>query len=290
MEKNRRILAQLDAAIDKMDLEEINRGLKELSALGNDEILPEEPKLFAARIHQLNKERQTMKKSRKPLRIALIVALVSLLGITAYAAGVMNLFTFVSDDKMVTMRTTESMTEQEAQAFVAEDSATKAPPEAMETPDMSNYTFDNVEQAEREMDMKLILPGALPAMTLDSATGQTIQYGDSLETRTVWLTYSDAAGRMFGITTSRKIVAPGSSVTGYSTNEMDPGSAGTYQSKSGTQYTTLTESDDTGEKVAHMAVATVGEYEYVLVFLGFEQAEREAIIDSADLSAYGADA
>lgn len=288
MEKKKHIQKQLDAAIDRMDMEAIEQELQALSALEQDPIQPEDPALFAARICRIEKERTPMKNTKSTLRIALVVAVVALLSVGVYAANAMNLFSFMSEDRLVTVRSTESMTEQEAQALASEDSGEpeNLPPEARGTADITEYDFDSVEQAAAKMDMQLVLPDSMPDLPLESASGQSIAFGDSAETRTVWLSYVGDNGQMFGITTTREIVAPGSSVTGITSGDMDPGSGGSYRSKSGAEYITATESDESGELVAHIAVATAGEYEYVLVFVGFDQAEREAIIDSADLSVY----
>ena len=46
------------------------------------------------------------------------------------------------------------------------------------------------------------------------------------------------------------------------------------------------ESDSTGERTAQIATVLLGEYEYSLVFVGFEPQEWQKIVDSTDLSPY----
>jgi len=185
------------------------------------------------------------------------------------------------------MRTIESMTEDETKAFVETDQ-NAAPPDdtAIESPEVQELSFDTVQQAEKELAMPLPLPANLPDMVLDSANAQIAGFGEGLETRTCWLSYPDDQGRLFGATVVREIIQPGTPVTGYTTYDIDDGSLGSYKSKSGVEYTTLTESDDSGEMTAHIAYTMIGEYEYALVFVGFGEAERQEIIDSADLSVY----
>lgn len=228
-----------------------------------------------------------MKTLHKPYRLAIVAAVVAALGISVYAVSTMNLFSFVSGDKYVTMRTTESMTEDEAKVFVGDKQSESIPEDVpVMRAEQEEFTFETVEEAGQQLDMTLLLPAALPEMKLDSATGQIVHFGDNMENRYCWLIYSDAQERIFGLTVVREIVAEGVPVTGYTTHDMDDGSLGSYKSKSGAEYTTLTESNDTGDMTAHIATTAIGEYEYSLVFVGFNEAEQHAIIDSADLSIY----
>jgi len=286
MNKNE-ILKELDAAIDKADMAAIDRSLS-LSAVESQPIEAEDVKLFSARVKKLHKENQTMIKSIQALRVAVVAAAVLVLGVSVYASGILSRFSFAQDDKFIMMHTTEDMTEEEARDFVSTDTGAGIPDGAeMTQPAIQEYAFESVRQAEEQLDMALVLPTAMPDMALEGATGQSVQYGDGLESRTVWLNYADESGRLFGVTVVREVIAPGRDVTGYTINDMDPGSLGYYTSQSGVKYTLLTESDDTGERTAHIATVTVDDYEYSLVFCGFEENERQAIIDSADLSVYG---
>lgn len=279
-------LKKIDAAIDAMDESELNAGLEVLANLVPESISAEDAKLFAARIQKINKGKTIMRKPINSIRIAIVAAVVLAMGITAYATGVLNIFSFQQDDKFVTFRTTENMTEQDAKDFVGEDVGASVSPEAVMQANTEDFTFESVEQAAEKLEIAAPIPSAMPEMKLDSADGTITNFGDNLQMRTLWLNYSDDTGRMFGITIVREIMKPGSSVTGYTTTDIDDGSLSKYKSKSGIEYTTLTESDDTGEKIAHIATTVIGEYEYSLIFLGFDEAERQAIIDSADLSVY----
>lgn len=228
-----------------------------------------------------------MNRPRRTLRIAVVAAVIMAMGITVYAASALNWFSFLSGDKFVTMRTTESMTEDEAKAFVETDQDTALPDDAVtKRPEVQELSFDTVQQVEKELAMPLVLPASMPDMVLDSANAQICEFGEGLETRSCWLNYSDEQGRMFRLTVTREIIQLGTPVTGYTTHDIDDGSLGSYKSKSGVEYTTLTESDDSGKMTAHIAYTMIGAYEYALVFVGFKEAERQEIIDSADLSVY----
>lgn len=91
---------------------------------------------------------------------------------------------------------------------------------------------------------------------------------------------------MLGVTTKREVIPEGTPLTSYTLHEFDEGSEGSYRSKSGITFTTLAESDSTGERTAQIATVLLGEYEYSLVFVGFEPQEWQKIVDSTDLSPY----
>jgi hypothetical protein len=291
--KNRQeILKELEAAIDSADMRGIDAGLEGLASAEPETITPEDVNLFSARILKLSEEKQPMKHLGKTARVAVVAAAVLLMGVTVYAAVTMNLFSFQSGDRYVSIRTTDGMTEQEAQAF-AEENQAAPPPEEGEAvvlaDEVPEQTFNSVAEAEAGMDMVIPLPTAMPDLEFSSATGQTFAFGEGNEDRTVWLEYGSVeTGRAFALTVSREVIAEGEDITSYTEHDIDEGSLSSYTSKTGVKYDTLTESDETGERTAHIANAMVGEHDYAVVFFGFEEAERQEILDSIDLSAYGA--
>lgn len=288
LKDRKQILAELDAAIEEQNLDAIERGLEALSQAETHPIAPEDPMVFCAAIKKLDKEQRTMKK---PIyKIAIVAAAVALLSVGVYAASALNLFSFRQGDRFVTMRTTESMTEQEARELVEGDASAReentagVSQEAVGQADVEEFTFATPEQAAAKLDLKLPLPAAMPELPLSSATGSVMRFGENYEDRTVWLNYGDPADKAFGVTVIREILPEGEAVTSYTTHDMDEGSLGRYKSKSGTEYTILSESNEDGSLTAHIATTMMGEYEYSLVFVGFSQAERNAVIDSTDLS------
>lgn len=276
------VLKEIDAAIDDMDMVRIEAGLNELPAPEPDGI--ENPKAFAARIQKINKERTEMKKPFRFITIA-GVAVVLMAG-AAFAAGGFNGIIFPDGDKIVTARSTDAITEDETRGMLSEpESNTSAQPTESQDVNTQEFTFDTKEQAAEQLDIVIPFPSALPEMVLDSATGSIRTHGEDYRESSLWLTYKDDAGRMFGITESRHILKPGSTFSSTTTSDMDEGSFGKYVSKSGVEYSTFTESNDEGTMTAHIALASIGEYDYAILFVEFDEAERNAIIDSTDLSA-----
>ena len=286
MQEKNRILKELENAIDHGDIAKINNKLEVLTELQDKPIQAEDVMLFASRIKKINKEKKKVNKPKRVLHVAIIAAIVMAMGMTAFAAEQLNWFSFVSGDKFITVHTNENLTEQEIKEFINNDSEIPEDidPNLIIQPDTEEFSFTSVENACEKLDMQIPLPTAMPTMTLDEATGSKVSFDGNVENKSVWLNYSDKDGRMFGVTVNRQINAVEESILSYSTRDMDEGSVGKYISKSGDEYTTLTESDDTGERTAHIAMIMLGEYEYTLVFFGFTESERVAIIDSVDIS------
>ena len=228
-----------------------------------------------------------MKHSKKAIRLAFAAALAAALGVTVYAAVNLHLLSFSSGTRYVTMRTNQAMTEQEAQALVRDDLQERSDaPDGNSAVLAPQQSFQSVEEAEAAMNMTLILPSAMPEVKMDSIKGQSLYNEAGYQNNTVWIVCSGPGGRMLGVTTTREVVPEGAPLTSYTLLEFDEGREGSYRSKSGVTFTTLTESDGTGERTAQIATVLLGEYEYSLVFVGFEPQEWQKIVDSADLSPY----
>ena len=285
MNQKQKILRELDAAIDGMDLDGIDRNLTRLTALEPHKIEAEDAKLFAARIKKLDKERNYKMKNKKTMRIVLVAAaILTVTSIGVYASGVLDHFTFAEGDRIATVQTTTSMTEAEAQKLV-EDAKSDSSEKASQ-PESEDYTFESVEEAENKLDFKLAVPAKMPELALVEVSGESIKWGDGMESRTICTLYGDPDSKAVGITVEKRIVNPDSDYTSISISDMDENSMGEYKSKSGRVYAMHSESDDSGERTAHIAKTEIGNYEYALIFVGFEENEMHEIIDSADLSLY----
>ena len=287
MQEKNRILRELEQAIDRGDIDAVTAGVDRLTEQQSPPIQAEDAMLFAAGIRKINKESQAMNTKKQPkkfLTVAIVAALVLVMGATAFAATQRGWFSFVHGDRFITGRTNAGMSEQEAEEIIKNSELpADFDPSQIAQAEVEELTFATVEEARTQLAMAIPLPDAMPALTLADATGNRTIIGEAVERKTVWLNYSDEQGRILGITVSCETIADAEPVFSYTTHDMDDGSVGAYTTPAGDTYTTLTESDDTGEKTAHIATIMLGEYEYSLVFFGFEEAERAAIIDSTDL-------
>lgn len=282
MNKKQKLLKDIDRSIDSMDLNSVNNGLDALLHMENQTIEAEDYKEFAAKIINKNMEVKSNMKHKKIIQIAIVAAIVCTMGITAFASNVLNMFTFVKDGKLVNIVTDQEMTEAEAEKLASEIDFIPG----VNSVESEDLTFNTIEEAEAKMEINLIIPSGMPEMKLASAKGQTFNYPNA-KNDYIWLDYEDNNGRMFGITTTRETLFDSNiAVSKITSTDIDEGSLGSYVNKDGIEFTTLTESDDTGERTAHIATTKINNYEYSLVFFGFEEKERQAIIDSVDLSTY----
>ncbi len=90
-------------------------------------------------------------------------------------------------------------------------------------------------------------------------------------------------GKAVQITLDRSVPTQGE--TKIQTQDVDPGSTGSYQSARGFTFTTASESE--GGNTMRFAVCPRGYYTYTIGFFGFSEQEIRQALDTIDLSIYG---
>ena len=312
-EERRALRARLDEAVERQDLAEIERALDALSRPEPIQITAEDPVAFSRRILKLQEERdRTMNHTKRTGRMLLIAAAAAAaLSVGAYAAANWQRFSFIQDDRMVVVTGPETLTEQEAAklagqppeielqkpeavaleggalpeaggmeigredisfSFVEDPDAPAADGAQVEVVKREKTSYATPEEAAEATGLPVALPKLPEGLELESVSGERID-GFS---RTVWADY-DGAGRHLGVTVDWTRRSEDSTVVAY--HGIEPGSGGSYKTAKGYAFTTVREDG--------MDVATIfrGAYEYTLVFEGFSEAERRAVLDSVDLSA-----
>lgn len=271
MKKKSEIMNELDDAINAMDIRRIDQGLE---ALADIEPLPfqaENSKLFAARIKKMNEENLNMKISRKFIKAAVVAATIGVMGITAYAANALNVFSFIQDGKIVVVRTTENIdgnamgVQSNPEAPIREEDALPA----------AEYTFSTAADAEKELDIKIVLPSATAQMSLEHATGMAVN-ADGMDSRNVSLTYADQQGRNMYITAT-KLMSDSAVISEY---DLGDNTSDNYINEFGTDFILFNNADQT------TYFAAVGDYEYSIAFTGYSIKEQKEIVDTLDLSEY----
>lgn len=278
MKKKQDIMNELDQAIDAMDIDGIDRGLEVLTAIETHPIQAENVNLFAARIKKMNKENVKMMKPRKYIKVAVVAAAIMTTGLTVYAANALNVFSFVQDNKFVTVRTNESITDAEGNQIQVQINPDAPKHREYIVPEsQKEYSFDTVAQAENELDIKLTLPSVAAQMELESATGQITKY-DHSESRFAWLKYTDTQERKIEITNTK--IIDESDITSISEYEFGEDSLGTYKNKFNVEFTLFTDTDKT------IYIVAIGEYEYSISFTGYNENEQKEIVETLNLSEY----
>ena len=290
MKSKQQILSELDQAIEQMDMGEIDRQLEQLSSVETS-IEPEDVKLFSARILKQSEEKHNMKRTRIPAKIIAVAAIIIAMGLTIYAATTgLNVFTFHSDGLFGIIHTTEQEFDMPLRPFPPEylENAEFVPMDGVEIPPMTY--FEDVAQAQTALGMPIVLPSAMPQLEASNISGMIVtQPGGN--SHTAWLDFEDeSSGRLMGIVvTHNNITDPGQPFTVGTTTNMDDGSLGSFTTDCGVEFKTITETEQDGQqRTAFIAIASLGQgrYQYAIAFHGFEQAEREAIINSIDFSVY----
>ena len=288
MKNKQQILTELEAAIDRADMSEIDRGLDDLSSVETQTIEAEDARLFSARILKQSEEKHSMKRTRTPIKIIAIAAAIIAMGLTVYATTFgLNVFIFERDGTLAIFHTTEPEFEFRGERIPEEYLENAEFITEMEIPDM--MYFDSVAQAEAALEMPIALPAAMPQMEVNNISGMKLEHYGGAGSRTAWVDFGDDAGRLLGVVVARNIIAPGQPFTMGMITDMDDGSLGSFTNAAGVEFTTITETEDSGEqRVAFIAIASLsgGEFQYAIAFHGFDQAEREYILGSLDLSVY----
>lgn len=276
MDEKQEYMSQLDEAIDRMDLETVGALLDRMDALEPAAVSPEDPSLFAARIRKLQSERESMMKHKKT-KIILAACLAAALSVGVYASGVWTHFDLFSGGRMVTVTAHDaSMTKTEA-GELAEEGKPLSPEEAKAAGDnvlvLESKDYDTLEAAAASLNIPVVMPQNTAGLALESISGQDSQFG-----KTLWVIYG-TEGRRMGVTVILdQPASEDSTVISYS--DVEGETLAPYKSAKGITFTRI--KDEHGD----YAVARVGNYQYILIFEGFDEQELRSVIDSADLSVY----
>lgn len=275
MDERQKHASELDEAVDRMDLEAINMLLDCLDELEAEKIVPEEPALFAARIRELQKKRESIMKHKNSKIILIAACLAAALSVGVYASGAWTNFSFFSNGRAVSVTTGDSsMTEAQARELVRETEKEKVSPEdnrVVKSAPPEN--FASVEEAAQKLQMPIVVPKDTKNMALKEASGQVQEW-----CKTLWLTFGEEGHRLAVTIEETLPVDEDTTVVSYS--DIQGENRGTYKSAKGDTFTLIR--DEHGD----YALAKAGNFEYVLIFENFTEQDIHSVIDSVDLSAY----
>jgi hypothetical protein len=271
----------LDQAIDDMDITQIDLQLEKLSDIDPFPYQIEDSSLFAKKIIRQNKKgnaimKKTYKKWGTLTASLLLTAIVGVSG--AYAAGLLDQFTFFNKDKTIVVKSNQPLTSEEAKEL-ADDAAF-----AYDQPkDLENYAspveekaFTSVAEIKESFGIDIVFPDYIPSdFQLDPEIYTQTLSDNNFQ---IYTTFTSTQGetRRFGLSLLyNKLSEESTSITVTDVVYKDD-----YQTPAGTHYTLF---DDEGGVIAQ---TEIGDLEYVLVFLGFEKEEMYQVIDSTNLEAY----
>jgi hypothetical protein len=272
---------KLDEAIDNMDISEIEKQIDILSANNPFPYPIEDSKLFAKRIIKQNKEGyDTMKKNHKKFAaIAASLILTITIGVTAaYATGLFKEFNFFNKNTTVKIKTTQDMSDDEAQKMAQEasDSYNNPKDPQKETKQVDTQSFPSIEKVKEALGIDIVLPAYIPE---DFEMDKDIKVQSPFDKNfNIYTTYKSKENteRLLGITIiSENLPEDSTHITVTDAVYQD-----TYTTPTGTQYTLFNE--DKGV----IASIEIDNIQYALVFMGLSEDEMHKVIDSVDLSTY----
>ncbi len=261
----------IDRAIDEGDTEEIERLL---SKTPDTEDMPCD---FALSIISRCKENKTMKKFRIS-KIGVIAAAVVLCCVAVCGAVVVKHYSIEYGSKYIQVASNKDINEKELAEIAKNTAVDTKDIEGGRVMVTDTKTYSSIEEAENKMGIKAVLPALMPELELDNVEGCVLNDNR----KDMYIVYGSPDAKCFGITLGYEKLEQGeSSVT---TGDIDEGSLGSYTSAKGYKFDTLDESGN--GKTDHIYTTHVGDYEYSLVFLDFDEKEMEKIVDSVDLESY----
>lgn len=280
----KQINTTLDTAIDNMDLETIEKQLTQLEDLSSQ---VEDSRLFAKRIINQNKKgNDFMKKSYRKLgKIAVSIAGVLLIGGgTVYATGIYKTFTFFDKETTTFVKTTDQKAKDKELERLAKESSESYgnPHESSENVmEVQKKMFESVKEVKEQLNIDIAVPNYIPE-GLEQGKEiyvETTEHEAVGRTDRVYTTYRSVANedKRFGITVIKEEMKQ--EVTSIVT--MDAVYKDKYTNRYGDEYMLF---DEDGGIIAQ---TSVGNVEYLLVFMGVDEDEIYKTIDSVDLSVYG---
>lgn len=271
---------KLDRAIEAENMEEIKNII--------DNIPDCEPEIdvkeFTAKIkNKCTGEVNTMKRKVSVKAAAVVAAVVAVTGVSVGAATLLKQFSFEKDGNYITVTSNDDLSEAEAEKL-ADDMADGNP-----VPDDTNTAkaevYETVEDAEKAYNMDVIMPDKMPELELSEVTGIKTYAGENSSLATIWATYGNTDKKAFALTVTKNDFADSDTVTNIT--EFDAKGAGEkFVSENGYTFDKLSDADEASGKSAEIMKTNVGEYEYSMVFFGFDESEMEDIVNSLDLSDY----
>ena len=129
------------------------------------------------------------------------------------------------------------------------------------------------------------MPDKMPALKLSEVTGTKMYAGENSSVSTIWANYGDTNEKAFALTVTRNDFSDADDVTHISESDAY-GTGDKFVSEQGYTFERLSDTDEESGKTAEIMTANVGQYEYSMVFFGFDEGEMENIVNSVDLSDY----
>ncbi|WP_432406363.1 hypothetical protein [Wukongibacter sp. M2B1] len=272
------INSKIDDAIDKMDVEEVERQLAKLSEERPLSHVIEDSKVFAKRIIKQNRKgvnnmRRSMNKS-----VILVACLVLTIGATVvYGSDLFKKFMFYNQKTTVEIRTNQNISQGEAERLAKDAEDDYNSPSSQGTTEKAvERTFSSIEEVEEATGIKIILPSYIPE---DFQIEKDISVYNTLNNNyNIYINYrsKEKENRLLGVTIITQDLLEDSTVV----TVTDAVHKDEYKTPSGTNYSILKEDEGT------IATTDINNIKYAIIFMGVNEEEMNRVINSVDLSSY----
>lgn len=277
---NIEIRKSIDRAIE-------NGNIKEIQSIINN--IPDcEPEMPVNDFIKSIKEKCVIKedynmKSKFSMKVLIAVAAVAVIGcVSVGAATIFKSFTFNENGKFVSVTTNNDISEEEAAKLAKEAANDNVVPSDENT--VEPESFKTIEDAEKAYDMKIALPDVKPDLSLESVEGSIRYIFEDSSTATIWATYGNIDEKAYGLTVTKKDYNDEDITDILSTDAEVTGDK--FVSDKGYEFDILNEIDEASDRSAKIFMTYVGNYEYCIYFVNFDDTEIEDVVNSIDLGEY----
>lgn len=277
---NTEIRKSIDRAIEEGNIREIQ------SIMNN---IPDcEPEMpvgdFITKVKEkcVIKEDNNMKR-KFSMKALITVAAIAVIGcVSVGAATFFKTFTFNENGKFVSVTANSDISEEEAARLAKEAVNDNVMPNDENT--VKPESYNTIKDAEEAYNMKIAIPAVKPDLSLESVEGSISYISENSSTATIWATYGNIDEKAYGLTVTKKDFNDDDITDILSTDAETTGDK--FVSDKGYEFDVLNEIDETSGRSARIFVTYVGDYEYSIYFVNFDDAEIEDVVNSIDLREY----
>lgn len=198
------------------------------------------------------------------------------------AATFFKTFTFNENGKFVSVTANSDISEEEAARLAKEAVNDNVMPNDENT--VKPESYNTIKDAEEAYNMKIAMPAVKPDLGLESVEGSISYISENSSTATIWATYGNIDEKAYGLTVTKKDFNDDDITDILSTDAETTGDK--FVSDKGYEFDVLNEIDETSGRSARIFVTYVGDYEYSIYFVNFDDAEIEDVVNSIDLREY----
>ena len=279
---NIEIRKSIDRAIEKGNMREIQGIMSNIPDC--------EPKMPVNDFIKSVKEKCVIKednnmKSKFSMKALIAVAAVAVIGcVSVGAATVFKTFTFNENGRFVSVTANNDISEEEAARLANKEveNIENVIPNEGNTPEYDE--FNSIKEAEKTYDMTVILPDKKPELDLSEVKGLETYFSENSSTATIWTTYGNPDEKAYGLTVTKKNFADEDITDILSTDAEVTGDK--FVSNKGYEFDILNEIDEATGKSVKIFVTYIGNYEYAINFVNFDDDEIENVVNSIDLGEY----